>query len=127
MLKKIVKLFDSMLSRYFYYRTEFISHQAFPSYRINLDTNLTTYLPPCDGYIGFYKPAYNHGDGTNLGVDLFAHGADGNITARATLSSNISSFLYSATIPCQKGIPVSFYSNNLLSECWFSPSIGSRI
>lgn len=123
MLKQFISLF---CEKFLQNKSEYISNQAFPSHRINLSLDTAEFIPPCDGYVGFYKPSRNEGDGIKIGVDVYAHGTDTNIVSRATQTNNFASVIISSTIPVKKGYSVNISSNNLLSELWFSPSVGSK-
>lgn len=121
MLKQVISLF---CEKFLQNKSEYIGQQAFPSKRVNLDVNTGYYIPPSDGYIGFYKSR----EKSATGIDVFAYGSDNaNIVSRTTISTSIigDSFLYSQTIPVKKGCKV-VINYGAFSELWFSPSVGSK-
>lgn len=119
MLKSLISLFAE---KFLQSKSEWVGGQAYPSRRVSLSTSLTEYVPPADGYFGFYKSAQS----SNNGVDVYAFGTGGSIISRNTLAligspSNIS---YSGVIPVKKGYRVT--ASGTFAELWFSPSVGSK-
>lgn len=115
-LKALVQLFAE---KFLVSKKEWVGRQAYPSRRVSLSTSLTKYVPPADGYLGFYK-SNQSSDNT---VDIYASGTDANIISRNTLafSSNIT---YSGVIPVKKGYSVVI--SGTFAELWFSPAVGSK-
>ena len=119
MLKALVQLFaEKFLKK----RSEWVGQQAFPSRRISISPTLTQYVPPSDGFLGFYKTS----DNVNNTLDVFAPGTDGEIVSRSTFSSSSSGnrYIISGTIPVKKGYSVT--TSGTFAELWFSPSVGSK-
>lgn len=119
MLKELISLFsDSFIKN----KSEWIGRQAYPSRRVNLSTDLSEYVPPADGYLGFYKPDGN----SSYSVDVYSYGTDGGIVSRKTLGISASAgvFTFSGIVPVKKGYRIVIYGT--FTELWFSPSVGSK-
>lgn len=117
MLKQLISLFAE---KFLVSRREWIGRQAFPSFRAGIDLSLLEYIPPSDGYIGFYRP------NTSIGglVDIYAYEANRHIVSRYTFSADSSSsYTLSGIIPVKKGYTVKI--NGEFEELWFSPCVGS--
>lgn len=117
MLKALIQLFAE---KFLKNQSEWVGRQAFPSSRINISLTLTQYVPPSDGFLGFYRPD----DNVNKKVDIYAHSSDG-IVSRSTFStSSENGYTISGTIPVKKGYSVVI--SGTFSELWFSPAEGSK-
>lgn len=119
MLKQLIQLFAE---KFLQSKKEWISNQGYPSKRINLDPNLSEYVPPSDGWFGFYKDANKFG----TTIDVYAWGYDNQIVSRTTDSISTEMYRCSRVIPVKKGCKVAISSNGMFSECWFSPAVGAE-
>lgn len=119
MLKALVQLFAE---KFLKNQSEWVGRQAFPSSRINISLTLTQYVPPSDGFLGFYKPI----DNVDKTIDIYAHGTGGGIVSRSAFStSSENGYTISGTIPVKKGYSVVI--SGTFSELWFSPAVGSKL
>lgn len=118
MLKALVQLFAE---KFLKNQSEWVGRQAFPTSRINISLTLTQYVPPSDGFLGFYKPS----DNVNNTIDIYAH-STGGIVSRSTFSTTSENgYTISGTIPVNKGYSVVI--SGTFSELWFSPAVGSKL
>lgn len=119
MLKSLISLFAE---KFLQSKSEWVGGQAYPSRRVSLSTSLTEYVPPADGYFGFYKPVTS----SDNSIDVYAYGTDSNIISRNTLMLTLSSsnIYYSGVIPVKKGYRVTV--SGTFAELWFSPAVGSK-
>ena len=119
MLKDLVQLFAE---KFLKNQSEWVGRQAFPSRRISISPTLTQYVPPSDGFLGFYKP----GDNVDKTIDIYTHGTGDGIVSRFAFStSSENGYTNSGTIPVKKGYSVVI--SGTFSELWFSPSVGSKL
>ena len=119
MLKSLISLFAE---KFLQSKSEWVGCQAYPSRRVTLSTGLTEYVPPADGYLGFYKSNQS----SDNSVDVYAFGTDGNIISRKTLGFTVSSsnITFSGVIPVKKGYRTVI--SGTFAELWFSPAVGSK-
>ena len=120
MLKSLISLFAE---KFLQSKSEWVGHQAYPSRRVSLSTSLTIYVPPADGYLGFYKSNQS----SDNSVDVFAFGTDDiSIISRKTLAFTVSSsnMSFSGVIPVKKGCRTVI--SGTFAELWFSPAVGSK-
>lgn len=116
MLKSLLKLFcETFLT----HKSEWIGRQAFPSRRVSLPVDSREYIPPSDGWIGFYR---NPSD-MQYGNGIYSYGTDGKIVSR--IGTRTESF-FTGTIPVKKGYRVVIEGDGPLLELWFSPSVGGK-
>lgn len=119
MLKALVQLFAE---KFLKNQSEWVGQQAFPSSRISISLTLTQYVPPSDGFLGFYKPI----DNVDKTIDIYAQGTGGDIVSRSVFStSSENGYTISGTIPVKKGYSVVI--SGTFSELWFSPAVGSKL
>ena len=119
MLKALIQLFAE---KFLKNQSEWVGRQAFPSSRINISLTLTQYVPPSDGFLGFYKP----GDNGNNTIDIYAQSTGVGIVSRSTFStSSENGYTIAGTIPVKKGCSVVI--SGTFSELWFSPAGGSKL
>ena len=116
MLKSFIRLF---VETFLAYKSEWIGRQAFPSRRVSLSTELREYIPPNDGWVGFYR---DHSD-MQYSNQIWSYGTDGKIVSR--IGTRTESFL-TGTIPVKKGYRVVIDGDGPLLELWFSPSVGGE-
>jgi hypothetical protein len=118
MLKALVQLFAE---KFLKNQSEWVGQQAFPSRRINISLTLTQYVPPSDGFLGFYKPI----DNVDKTIDIYAYSTGGGIVSRSTFSTSSENvYTISGTIPVKKGYSVVI--SGTFAELWFSPAVGSK-
>ena len=117
MLKSLISLFaESFLKN----KSEWVGRQSYPSTRIQLSLDTRSYVPPSDGYIGFYKPSAS--DNT---VDVYSQKSGGIVSRFLFVLSSDTPLAISNIIKVEKGVPV-IISCQKLSELWFSPTVGSN-
>lgn len=119
MLKSLIQLFAE---KFLKNQSEWVGRQAFPSSRISISLTHTQYVPPSDGFLGFYKPS----DNGNNTIDIYAQSTGEHIVSRSTFStSSENGYTISGTIPVKKGYSVVI--SGTFSELWFSPAVGSKL
>lgn len=117
-LKSLISLFAE---KFLKNQSEWVGRQAFPSCRVNISLTLTQYVPPSDGFLGFYKPIEN----VDKTIDIYAYGIGEDIVSRSTFStSSENGYTISGTIPVKKGYRVVI--SGTFSELWFSPCVGGE-
>lgn len=119
MLKALVQFFAE---KFLQNKSEWVGRQAYPSKRITFSLSTSEYIPPADGYLGFYKSKGN----SDYSVDVYAFGTDGNIVSRKTLalSASAGDFTFSGVLPVKKGYRLVI--SGTFNELWFSPAVGSK-
>ena len=119
-LKSLISLFAE---KFFQNKSEWVGRQAYPSKRIQLSNSTTEYVPPGDGYLGFYKS----NESSDNSIDIYSFGSDGKIISRKTLGFSVSpsNITFSGVIPVKKGYRV--VVSGTFTEMWFSPAVGSKL